>query len=202
MASVVRPVLESLNLIELFSQDPTAAERWAAGQWREFMPAKVRAALKLETDAVYSWLSEMSHPRFAGFQITTYVMVKPDGEGDETSRHARLYIGGLPLELPPVLLATMAPGNALCQLSLTLGQAPVRRDVAWTWATVARRVAETLVPAYEEVMAALAHHKVGEDIARDLLDTAHGAVETAREMEQIVAEERKRIEHGPHQGDA
>jgi hypothetical protein len=191
MASVVRPVLESLNLVEMFHRDPTAAERWSAGQWQEFMPSRVRNALGMGPDPVYSWLSEMSHPRFAGFQLTTYRIVRDaDQEGDP--EHARLFIGGLPLELPPVLLATMAPANALCQLSLALGYVPVRPEVAWTWATVARRVTESVLPGYEAIMAALAHHEVGIDVAREMLEAVRGTIATAREMEAIVARERER----------
>src|SRR5438105_4341189 len=45
MYSLVRPVIESINLIELFAREPGRATEWAAGNHQEFMPAKVRKRL-------------------------------------------------------------------------------------------------------------------------------------------------------------
>jgi len=187
MASVVRPVIESLNLIELFAQEPEAAQRWADGQWQEFMPGRVRERLGLGNDPVYSWLSEHSHPRFAGLQLTAYRIVREDAEREV----ARIYSGGLPLEFPSVLLATMNPSNVLCQLALALDHLPVKEEVAGTWPTVARQVAETVLPGYEAVIAALAHHQVGEETAAALLATVNEAIAHGRELEELVRQERE-----------
>jgi hypothetical protein len=188
MASVVRPALESLNLIELFEQEPEAAERWAAGEWREFMPAKVRERLGEKDDPVYSWLSEVSHPRFAGFQITTYRIVRADAEAeaDEENHEASLYIGGLPLELPPVMIAVRMQGHVLCQLGLALRFCHVKEEVAWTWPTVARQIVETLVPGYEAITTALRERGDAEEIemAERMLEAIYAVLETAREAEK------------------
>jgi hypothetical protein len=185
MYSLVRPVLESINLIELFAQEPEAAAAWAEGKYREFTPAKVRERLGLGDDPVYSWMAEHSHPRFAGFQLTTYLVT--DDEGAETMRG---FIGGLPLELPQVLLATTAPGNALCQLSLALGHCTVKEEIGYTWPTVARRVGETVMPGYEAVYEALREHGLEDEAMSDMLDALRTAIAAAVEMEQIVAEAR------------
>lgn len=187
MASVVRPVIESLNLIELFAQEPEAAQRWADGEWQEFMPAAVRKRLGLGKDAVYAWLSEHSHPRFAGLQLTAYRIVREDAERDV----ARVYTGGLPLEIPSVLLATMNPANVLGQLSLALDHLPVNEEVAGTWPTVARQVAETVLPGFEAVIAALAHHQVGEETAAALLATIKETLVLARELEELAQQARE-----------
>ena len=79
MYSVIRPVSESINLIKLFVQEPAFAEEWAAGDYATFRPAAVRQMLGSEKDELYSWMSEHSHPRFAGFQLTTYNVIR-DGE--------------------------------------------------------------------------------------------------------------------------
>jgi hypothetical protein len=74
MYAVIRPVAESLNLIDLFVNDPERAEAWAAGDYRQFQPAKVRKELGIHSDPVYAWMAEHSHPRYAGLQLTTYKM--------------------------------------------------------------------------------------------------------------------------------
>lgn len=192
MASVVRPAVEALNLIELFAQDPPAADRWASGDdTDEFRPAKVRRRVGEGDDPVYSWLCELSHPRFAGFQVTAYQEVSDD---EDSLPVLRAYIGGVPLEFPGVLSATMAPGNVLCMLAMQLGHAPVKKEIAWTWATVARRVPETLRPGYEAVMRVLAEHAEDADMAERMLANVDYVIEQAREMEAIVAEDRERQE--------
>jgi hypothetical protein len=185
MYSLVRPVLESINLIELFAQESDAATAWADGKFWELTPAKVRERLGQDKDPVYSWMAEHSHPRFAGFQLTTYLVT--DDEGSETMRG---FIGGLPLELPQVLLATTAPGNALCQLSVVLGHCTVKEEIAYTWPSVARAVGETVMPGYEAVYEALREHGLEDEAVADMLDALRSAIAAAVEMEQIVAEAR------------
>lgn len=199
MASVVRPALESLNLVKLFAQDTEAADRWASGQHsREFMPARVRDAIGVGQDEVYSWLSEASHPRFAGFQMTAYQVIHEDHEEgpdrDPQAPRLHLFIGGLPLELPIVLNAATMPSNVLCQLALELDNCPVRREVAWTWATAAREIVETVRPGYEAIGSVLVDQSPeSAEMNARLLAEIDTAIEAAREMEQIMQEERDRV---------
>ena len=199
MASVVRPALESLNLIELFARNPEAADRWTRGRnIPEFRPARVRDALGIGADEVYSWLSEASHPRFAGFQMTAYQAVREDGEAGADRApdipRLHLFIGGLPLELPIVLNAVTMPSNVLCQLGLQLSHCPVRRELAWTWATVAREMAETVRPGYEAIGRVLVDQSPDSaELNASLLAQIDGAIEAMREMEQIMDEERERV---------
>jgi len=194
MASVVRPAVESINLIELFAKDPTAADRWATGENREeFRPVKVRKRLGQEKDPVYSRLCEMSHPRFAGFQLTAYQQVAKDEEEDAVPV-LRTYIGGVPLEFPGVLSATMLPGDVLCLFSVQLEHVPVKPEVAWTWATVVRQVHETLRPGYEAVLHVLGEHAEDTDLAQGMLESLDRAMGHVRDLEAIVAENRQRQE--------
>jgi hypothetical protein len=186
MASVIRHVFESLNLVELFAQDPPAAQRWADGvDYREFMPARVRDTLGIGADPEYSYLSEVAHPRFAGLQLTAF---RIEREGAERPI-AHLYLGGLPLEMPHVLLATLAPGGILGRLAIALEHLVVTPAVARTWPTVARGVTENLLPGYEAVIGVLDRHGVGQDIAADMLAGLREALDSAREMERIAQEE-------------
>jgi hypothetical protein len=196
MASVVRPALESLNLIRLFAQDAAAADRWATGEHtRDFMPVRVREALGVERDEVYSWLSAASHPRFAGFQMTAYNVIRDEDEErpDDDPPRLHLFIGGLPLELPIVLNAATMPSNVLCQLALELDNCPVRREVAWTWAAAARETIETVRPGYEAIGQILVGQSPeSAELNARLLAQIDIAIEAAREAEQIMQEERQR----------
>ncbi len=185
MASVVRPVIESLNLIELFAEEPEAAERWAAGRWQEFMPAVVRKRLGVGDDPVYSWLSEVSHPRFAGLQITMYQIVREKDEGEGDHPEARVYIGGLPLEMPPVLIATMFPSNVLCMLVEQLRHCPVKEEVERTWPAVARQVAEAILPGHEAIVCMLREQGEDEEMTTRMLDNIQTVIVNARELEEV-----------------
>lgn len=191
MASVVRPAVEALNLIELFTRDPDAADRWAAGaDYREFMPAKVRKTIGAGDDPVYSWLSEVSHPRFAGFQMASF----RQEDKNEEAPVLRAYIGGVPLEFAHVLIASTFPGHVLCLLGLQLGHVEVKREVAWTWATLARKIPETLKPGFDGVVRLLIEHADDARLAVDMGNQLDAIIEHAREMETIVEEDRKRQE--------
>jgi len=107
-------------LIELFALDPVAADRWATGKnHTEFRPVEVRKRLDQPEDPVYSRLCELSHPRFAGFQLTAYQEVKEGAPADDVPV-LRAYIGGVPLEFPGVLSSSMLPGEVLCLLAFQL----------------------------------------------------------------------------------
>lgn len=185
MYSLVRPVIESINLIELFAARPELATEWAQGDHQQFKPANVRRLLGLGNDPVYAWMCEHSHPRFAGFRLTTYLVTDPQGR--ETMRP---HIGGLPLELPQVLLATTAPGNVLCLLSFALGHCTVKQEVAYTWPSVARAVGETVLPGYEAVYEALRRHGLPDDASAALLDSMRETIAAAAEMEDLIVTER------------
>jgi hypothetical protein len=186
MYSLVRPAIESINLVDLFAAEPAAADDWIAGKHWEFRPAKVRERLGLGDDEVYSWAAAHSHPRFPGLQLTTY-HVKNESTGKET---VRPYIGGLRLELPSVLMAATLPGNVLCMLSSALGHDTVKAEVARTWPTVARRVGETILPGFEEVWVTLQQeHGLPEEETKKLLDSMKRSLAHAIELEEIQAED-------------
>jgi hypothetical protein len=185
MYSLVRPVIESINLIDLFVQEPTTADEWMAGEHWKFRPAAVRKRLGLGDDDVYSWACAHSHPRFAGMQLTTYT-VRDTKTGETT---VRPYIGGLPLEFPSVLMATTFPGNILCMLSHSLSHATVKTEVAKTWPTVARKVGEELVPGFEAVYKALESHGLPEEEGAKLIASVKEAIESAKELEAMHEED-------------
>jgi hypothetical protein len=66
--TLVRPVYESCDLIEMFAQDPSAAGRWVNAKTDyEFKPSKVRKAVgePPESTDIYIHLSKAgTHPRF------------------------------------------------------------------------------------------------------------------------------------------
>jgi hypothetical protein len=181
MYSLVRPVIESINLVDLFVQEPSAADEWMAGEHRKFRPAVVRKKLGLGDDDVYSWACAHSHPRFAGMQLTTYT-VTDNATGKTT---VQPFIGGLPLEFPSVLMATTFPGNILCMLSESLAHATVKEEVAKTWPMVARRVGETLLPGFQAVYEALEVHGLPEAESAKLLESVKVAIASAAELEGI-----------------
>jgi hypothetical protein len=185
MYSLVRPVMESINLIELFAAEPDMADQWAAGEHWKFAPAKVRERLGVGDDPIYSWACAHSHPRFPGFQLTTYSAV--DHATGRTTIHP--FIGGLPLEFPVVLMAATMPGNTLCMLALALGHLTVKEEVAQTWPTVVRQVGQTVLPGYEAVYGVLEEkHGLLSDETAELLGRIRSAIEAAAEMEGIVAD--------------
>ena len=147
MYSVIRPVSEALNLIDLFAKKPERAEAWAAGKHWEFKPASVREELGIDGDPVYRWMSEHSHPCFAGLQLMTY---KIKSEGEEEWRNV-MFLGELPLELGPVLIATTMPGLALLDIAIAAGHVVVRKEVALGWSTMLRQVAGGLEPGFQAV---------------------------------------------------
>jgi hypothetical protein len=186
MYSLVRPAMEAINLIDLFAQDADAANDWMDGKHWEFRPAKVRDRLGLDKDELYSWASAHSHPRFAGMQLTTYTVT--DTSTGETT--VRPYIGGLPLELPQVLMATTFPGTILGLLAHALSHATVKTEVAKTWPTVARKGGEDLMPGFETVYAALGEHGLPEEEAEKMSAVLQESIDLARELEEIDAQEK------------
>lgn len=161
MYSVIRPVAESMNLIDLFVQQPELADSWAAGNWRDFMPARVRERVGIERDPLYEFMSEHSHPRFAGLQMSAFQRA---GDADERGRRAAiLYMGEIPFDIPPVLLATALPGVLLAQLALSAGHVRLADGAALTWPSVLRTVASELGRGWAAVDAALPAGATDED---------------------------------------
>jgi hypothetical protein len=192
MYSVIRPVSEALNLIDLFVKEPERAEAWAAGEYRQFQPAAVRKELGIDSDPVYAWMAEHSHPRFAGLQLTTYKIKR---EGEEWQNV--LFLGELPLEFGPVLIATTMPGLALLDLALAAGHVVVRKEVALGWATMLRQVAELLEVGFQAVWDAADFEDVGlDELGAKMREAIKSAADRAREIEQI-ADEAKAKADGP-----
>jgi hypothetical protein len=92
--SVLRPVLDSCDLIELFGQDPEQATLWTVTEkaYTDFAPARVRKLIgRDKLDPVHSHFSESgSHPRFAGARLSGGMRVAADNPED---RMAMLRIG-------------------------------------------------------------------------------------------------------------
>lgn len=187
MYSVIRPVREAINLIDLFAQKPERAQDWVDGKFWSLTPKKVRDELGIEDDAVYSWMAEHSHPRFAGLQLTTYKMRR---EGEEGWRNV-MYLDELPFELLPVLIATAMPGLALMDLASASGHVHISdkpENVAVAWASMLREVAENLEPGFQAVSAAarpedLEDDEMGTQLAQALAET----LEHARDLEKLAA---------------
>ncbi len=198
MASVVRPAMEALNLIDLFAQDPGAAQRWAEGidNNREFRASKVRDTLGLGANPVYSRLSEISHPRHTGFQMTSLRIVGKD-EPTDAVPVLRAIIGGLPLEFAHVLITTMLPGHVLCRLGLGLRHCEVKTEVKWTAPTVARQIPETLKPGYEAIVRLIDQRTEAADVAERMLAIVDETISLTRETEAIVREGRERQSLSP-----
>jgi hypothetical protein len=191
MYSVIRPVSESLHLIDLFVQEPELAQSWADGNWREFMPARVRERLGVERDPLYEFLSEHSHPRFAGLQISAFQRV---GEPDEQGRKAAiLYMGEIPFDVPPVLLATAMPGVLLAQLALAAGHVRLASEAAQSWPSALRTIAFQLGEGWASVDAELPQDVLDEDgetttPLRFIREIATRLQEMASELEALVDE--------------
>lgn len=181
--SVIRPVAESLNLIDLFLQEPETAQKWADGHWGEFTPARVRDRLKIEEDSLYKFLSEHSHPRFAGLQLSVFQRV---GEPDEQGRQqAVLYMGEIPFDVPAVLLATAMPGLLLAQLVLAAGHVRLTRDAALGWVRVVRQVSVELRAGWAEVAAQLPE---AENDEGEIIQPLHHIEEVGRQLQELAEE--------------
>jgi hypothetical protein len=85
--SVIRPVQENCELLDLFAADPDAASRWMETETpgKEFSPRAVREQLGQNgPEETYGHLSEIgTHPRLAGMQSAGGILVS-----DEERREA------------------------------------------------------------------------------------------------------------------
>ena len=145
----------------------------------------MRKELGIESDPVYAWMSEHSHPRFAGLQLTTYKMKR---EGEEEWQNV-LFLGELPLEFGPVLIATTMPGLALLDLALAARHVVVRKEIALGWATMLRQVAELLAVGFQAVWDAADFDDVGlDELGSKMREAMKSSVDRAREIERIAEE--------------
>jgi hypothetical protein len=179
MCSVIRPVPEAMNLIELFAADEERAEAWLAGK-REFSAATVRNLLGKGPDAVYDWLAERSHPRIAGAESATYTAAKT-GE-------VILIMGGLPLNDPQVLIAATMPGDLLGSVAHAAGHIAVNPKAALQWPTLVRTVDEKLLDGTRAVFEYLHPDGVPRDsLGAEVLQVMEGNIDSARKLEAAVA---------------
>ena len=103
--SVLRPVIDSCDLMDLFAGHPDQAEKWVTTDrpWVDFAPATVRKLLGREKlDPVHSYFSEAgSHPRFEGARISGGLVINPEDPTDQT---ALFQVGPIWPEHPATLL--------------------------------------------------------------------------------------------------
>ena len=103
--SVLRPVIDSCDLMDLFAEHPEQAEKWVTTDqpWIDFAPRTVRKRLGREKlDPVHSYFSEAgSHPRFEGARISGGLAINPEDPTDQT---ALFQVGPIWPEHPATLL--------------------------------------------------------------------------------------------------
>jgi hypothetical protein len=103
--SVLRPVIDSCDLMDLFADSPEQAERWVSTDKAhiDFAPAAVRKLLGRDKfDPVHSYFSESgSHPRIAGAKLSGALVVSPLDPDEQT---AIFRVGPLWPEHPSTLL--------------------------------------------------------------------------------------------------
>lgn len=87
--SVMRPALDSCDLIELFARDAAEAKLWVNTEKAhvDFAPARVRERLGADRhDPVHGHFSESgSHPRFAGARLSGGMKVAVDDRADRVA---------------------------------------------------------------------------------------------------------------------
>ena len=103
--SVLRPVIDSCDLMDLFAACPEQAAKWVTTDrpWVDFAPTTVRKLLgRQKLDPVHSYFSEAgSHPRFEGARISGGLAVNPQDPTDQT---ALFQMGPIWPEHPATLL--------------------------------------------------------------------------------------------------
>jgi hypothetical protein len=118
--SLMRPAWEAMNLCDLFANKPELADAWAAGEYGKFAPAAVRKELDQGPDPFYSFLSERSHPRFAGLQMTIFKVEDETSPGDR--QQAILHLNDLPIEVTAAYMAVATPAIILARLTAQAGR--------------------------------------------------------------------------------
>ncbi len=118
--SLMRPAWEALNLCDLFAEKPEFAELWAEGEFWKLTPAAVRREMGIKEDALYSFLSERSHPRFAGLQLTIFKLEGEPSQG--ANQRAILYLHDVPVVVTAAYMAAATPGIILARLVTQIGR--------------------------------------------------------------------------------
>jgi hypothetical protein len=118
--SLMRPAWEAVNLCDLFARNPELAGEWAEGVFSKFAPAAVRRRLGHVDDPFYSFMSERSHPRFAGLQMTIFKVAAETSAGER--QRAVLHLNDIPLEVTAAYMATATPGIILARLTAQAGR--------------------------------------------------------------------------------
>ena len=179
MASVIRPVPEALNLIELFKRDPERAAAWLEGK-REFSAPTVRKALGKGEDPVYSHLAELSHPRVLGPEATAYMT-----EEEEVV----IIAGGMPLNDPRVLSSAVIPGDFLVRVALAASEVHVRKEVADTWPTLMGSVNAKTMAGAKAIFECLHPEGIPPDsVGAEVLAQMESVAKAVGEIEPAVAD--------------
>ena len=102
--SVLRPVIDSCHLMDLFAACPEQAAKWVTTDrpWVDFAPTTVRKLQAARDGPVHSYFSEAgSHPRFEGARISGGLAVNRQDPTDQT---ALFQMGPIWPEHPATLL--------------------------------------------------------------------------------------------------
>jgi hypothetical protein len=116
--TLVRPVHESCDLIEMFAQHPEEATRWVQSETQGFKGHTVRNRILEPPESldVYRHLSERGpHPRFVGSQISTAFRVSND---DPSNRQLVTRVGAFFDWHPSTVLVYTWVFDAVTRLAL------------------------------------------------------------------------------------
>jgi hypothetical protein len=141
---VLRPVLDSCDLIELFAQDAEQATLWTTTTQGhiDFAPSSVRKRIgRDKLDPVHSHFRDSgTHPRFAGAQLSGGMQIAPDDPSDRT---ALFRIGPTWPEAAATLIVWPFTFQLALQLAATglhlvpLAVDPTSTEVTWLCAYLA-----------------------------------------------------------------
>jgi hypothetical protein len=196
--SILRPAHEALNLIELFEGRDDLAQHWADGNYNDFRPSEVRRRLgETGQDEFYGFMSEHSHPRFAGVQLSQFIRVGDNGQpvvDPETGAQVAIaYVRDIPYEVPPVLLANAIPGVILARVAVRVGGIQLANDeVARRFPDVLDTVANALRTGWAAIEAVIdAEERRDPEVENPLSftrDLADVVSDLARELRALDAE--------------
>jgi hypothetical protein len=181
-ASVMRPVVEAINLVRLFERDSSYATAWLRGD-KNPSPPEVRKLLGEGPDAVYGHLAKLSHPRLFGAEQSTYV--------NAASGEIILMMGGLPLSDPSVLIAASMPGDLLGELASAAGHLNVNEDAALRWPSMLVTVTTELLEGARGILEVLHPDGIppgslGEKILMAMQENVASARELAKAMDEAT----------------
>ena len=171
--TVMRPVLEGCDLIELFARDAGEATTWVTTEegHKHFMPAHVRQRLGQERhDPVHSHFTKSgSHPRFAAARLSGVMKVTVD---DPSERVAAMWIGPTWEGDAGVLFGWLFACNTLSALAFKARHLEVvATPTAVEWLNIYAALMEHLRVAVEHIGGEL-----GEPSVMELFDEGLGQV--------------------------